>query len=125
MHQSVDRKPDELWIVQINPQELDGEPTSVDEIGDRRNELSGNISLNQELGFIERINDWVAAGKLPAEEFKQTEIRRIEMGRRYHCSTKMDRDPEFIDELIELGRERAAAFLDGQLGEELATGGGH
>jgi NTE family protein len=125
MHQPVERKPDELWIIQINPQKLEGEPTSVDEIADRRNELSGNISLNQELGFIERINDWVEEGKLPAEEFRQTEIRRIEMGRRYHCSTKLDRDPEFIDELIELGRERAAAFRNGALNDEPATGGGH
>ena len=125
MHQPVERKPDELWIIQINPQKLEDEPTSVDEIADRRNELSGNISLNQELGFIERINDWVEEGKLPAEEFRQTEIRRIEMGRRYHCSTKLDRDPEFIDELIQLGREQAAAFRSRELNDEPATGGGH
>ncbi|WP_336325568.1 patatin-like phospholipase family protein [Halovenus sp. HT40] len=125
MHQPPERKPDKLWIIQINPQQLESEPTSLDEIGDRRNELSGNISLNQELGFIERINDWIEAGKLPSDEFRHTEIRRIEMGRRYHCSTKMDRDPEFIDELIDLGRERAAAFLDGDLSGESATDGGH
>ena len=111
MHQPPERKPDELWIVQINPQELAGEPTSLAEIADRRNELSGNISLNQELRFIERVNDWIEAGTLPADEFRQTEIHRIEMGRRYHSSTKLDRDPEFIAELIALGREQAAAFL--------------
>jgi NTE family protein len=113
MSQPADRKPDELWIIQINPQELDGEPTSIDEIADRRNELSGNISLNQELGFIERVNEWVETGKLPADEFSKTEIRRIEMGERFHCSTKLDRDPDFIAELMDLGRDRARAFLDG------------
>jgi NTE family protein len=112
MSQPADRKPDELWIIQINPQELDDEPTSIEEIADRRNELSGNISLNQELGFIERINEWVADGKLPTDEFTQTEIHRIEMGERFHCSTKLDRDPEFISELMDLGRDRAGAFLD-------------
>jgi NTE family protein len=112
MSQPSERKPDELWIIQINPQELDGEPTSIEEIADRRNELSGNISLNQELGFIERINDWVEDGKLPADEFTQTEIHRIEMGERFHCSTKLDRDPDFLAELMDLGRERAGAFLD-------------
>ncbi|MFC7074090.1 patatin-like phospholipase family protein [Halovenus rubra] len=111
MHQPTDRKPDELWIIQINPQELDGEPTSVDEIADRRNELSGNISLNQELGFIEQINDWVADGTLPADKFTQTDIHRIEMGKRFHCSTKLDRDPEFIEELMDLGRDRGETFL--------------
>jgi len=111
MHQPVERKPDELWVVQINPQELDGEPTTIEEIADRRNELSGNISLNQELGFIERINDWVEDGTLPAEEFSKTGIHRIEMGKRFHCSTKLDRDPEFIAELMDIGRDRASEFL--------------
>jgi NTE family protein len=111
MHQPVARKPDELWIIQINPQELDGEPTSVEEIADRRNELSGNISLNQELGFIERINDWVESDKLPADEFTKTDIHRIEMGERFHCSTKLDRDPDFLGELMDLGRDRGEKFL--------------
>ena len=112
MHNAPERKPDELWVIQINPQEMDGEPTKLDEIADRRNELSGNISLNQELGFIERVNEWVAEGKLPEDEFKRTSIDRIQMEQDYHCSTKLDRDPAFIDELIELGRERAGEFLD-------------
>ncbi len=106
------RKPDELWVIQINSQTFEGEPTSLDVIADRRNELSGNISLNQELGFIEQVNDWVATGKLPADEFSQTSIHRIEMEDRYHCSTKLDRDPDFIAELLALGRERGGAFLD-------------
>lgn len=111
MHQPPERKPEELWIVQINPQEFEGEPTTSEVIADRRNELSGNISLNQELGFIEQVNEWVESGKLPADEFQQTTIRRIEMGRQYHCSTKVDRDPDFLDELRDLGDERAREFL--------------
>ena len=112
MHQPPERKPDELWIIQINPQESEGEPTSLEEIADRRNELAGNISLNQELGFVRQINDWVAEGKLPAEEFAQTAIHRIEMGKDYHCSTKLDRDPDFIEELMDLGREQCGSFLE-------------
>jgi NTE family protein len=112
MHQPPERKPDELWIIQINPQEFEGEPTSLEEIADRRNELSGNISLNQELGFIEQINDWVEDGKLPAEEFSKTAIHRIDMGKRFHCSTKIDRAPDFIDELIDLGNQRCETFLN-------------
>jgi NTE family protein len=109
-----ERKPDELWIVQINPQEFEGEPKTLDVIADRRNELSGNISLNQELTFIERVNTWLEEGYLPDEQFSQTTIHRIEMGERFHCSTKVDRDPEFLDELMDLGHERARAFLDGK-----------
>ncbi len=104
------RKPDELWVIQINPQERDGEPTSLEEIADRRNELAGNISLNQELRVIERVNDWIDAGHLPESEFSKTRIRRISMGKAYHCSTKVDRSPSFLRELIDLGEQRAAEF---------------
>jgi NTE family protein len=106
-----DRKPEELWIVQINPQEREGVPSSLEEIADRRNELSGNLSLNQELRFIERVNGWIDAGHLPADRYSRTEIRRLPMGRRYDYSTKLDRRPAFLRELVALGEERAAAFL--------------
>jgi NTE family protein len=105
------RKPDELWVIQINPQERDGEPTSLEEIADRRNELAGNISLNQELRVIERVNDWIDAGHLPKSDFTKTRIRRIAMDRAYHCSTKVDRNPSFLQELMELGEQRAMEFV--------------
>jgi NTE family protein len=114
MRQPPARKPDELWVIQINPQEFDGEPTSLEEVADRRNELSGNISLNQELRFIERVNDWVDSGKLPDDEFTHTTIRRIEMGERFRSATKFDRDPAFIEELMTLGRDSAETFLTAQ-----------
>ena len=116
MHQPPERKPEELWIIQINPQEFEGEPTTSEVIADRRNELSGNISLNQELGFIEQVNDWVEDGTLPGDEFQRTEIQRINMGKRFHCSTKVDRDPDFLEELRELGGQRAREFLDDRNG---------
>jgi NTE family protein len=106
----ADRKPEELWVIQINPQERETEPRSLEEIDDRRNELSGNISLNQELRVIRRVNQWVEEGYLPAEQFSKAEIRRIQMGEEYHSSTKADRSPEFIRELMELGEKRAAEF---------------
>jgi NTE family protein len=109
----ADRKPHELWVIQINPQEREGEPKTLEEIADRRNELSGNISLNQELRVVERVNEWVEAGHLPAERFSTVDVSRIEMNREYHCSTKVDRSPEFIGELMALGETRAAEFLAG------------
>jgi NTE family protein len=108
----VSRKPDELWVIQINPQVRDGEPSSLEEIADRRNELSGNISLNQELRVIERVNDWIDRGYLPESEFTKTTVHRIEMGKAYHCSTKVDRRPSFIRELMELGERRATEFRE-------------
>jgi len=114
MYQPPGRKPDELWVVQINPQSVEEIPTSTLEINDRRNELSGNISLNQELRFIEQVNEWVDDGTLPAERFTTTTVRRIEMTERFDSATKVDRDPAFLDRLLEMGREQATAFLNEQ-----------
>ena len=104
------RKPDELWIVQINPQLREDEPKTMDEIYDRRNELSGNISLNQELRFVERVNDWIDEGYLPEEDFSKVTVRRITKARANHSATKVDRRPSFIKGLLQRGEERAARF---------------
>ncbi|MFC6976059.1 patatin-like phospholipase family protein [Halomicroarcula sp. GCM10025709] len=117
MHVPPADKPEELWIVQINPQRFEGEPRTADAIADRRNQLSGNLSLNQELRFIERVNEWVEDGTLPAAEFTHTEIRRIELGEQLGYATKVDRNPQFIEALQDLGRERGRAFLAERAGE--------
>lgn len=108
----AERKPDELWVIQINPQGRDGVPRTIDEIGDRRNELSGNLSLNQELRFVDRVNEWIDEGYLPEEDFARAEVRRISMGRALHSATKVDRRPAFITGLIERGEARATQFLE-------------
>jgi NTE family protein len=107
---SADRKPDELWVIQVNPQRRETVPTGPAEIADRRNELAGNISLNQELRFVQRLNSLIDDGYLPESEFSKTQIRRITMDRRYSAASKMDRRPSLIDDLIEYGHEKAAAF---------------
>jgi NTE family protein len=66
--------------------------------------------LNQELRVIERVNEWLDEGHLPESDFSRTEIHRISMGRTYHCSTKVDRSPSFLGELLGLGEQRAAEF---------------
>jgi NTE family protein len=126
----ADRKPEELWIVQINPQTEARNPRTLEEIADRRNELSGNISLNQELRFVEWVNDWIDAGHLPADQFSRTTVRRIEMRERYHFSTKTDRSPAFVQSLIDLGEKQAAEFLaalrdETAAGAETPAGTGH
>ncbi|WP_306058122.1 patatin-like phospholipase family protein [Natronococcus wangiae] len=111
-----DRTPDELWIIQINPQTRPETPTSLSEIADRRNELAGNISLNQELRIVERINEWIEGGYFDHPGYTTTAVRRIELTG-YHQSTKVDRDPDFLEQLAAEGEERAAAFLDDRASE--------
>ncbi len=104
-------KPDEIWIVQINPQAIAAEPVRVQEIEDRRNELAGNLSLNQEIAFIERVNEWIANGWLPAERFKPVSVRRIALGLDLDYASKLDRSPAFIATLIANGEAAARDFM--------------
>lgn len=104
-------KPDEIWVIQINPNNRGQEPTYMVDILDRRNELSGNLSLNQEIRFIDAINDLLPY--LPGSKYKHVEVRRIEMLRRLDAASKLDRRPSFIQEMMDYGEEQAEKFLTG------------
>lgn len=105
--------PDEIWLVKINPQERDRVPRTSDGINDRRNELSGNLSLNAEIRFLERVNEWIEKGYLP-DRYTKTDIKRItfQKGKKLSWRTKLDRDPEFIESLFADGRDRGEEFLE-------------
>jgi NTE family protein len=113
----TDEGPDEIWVVQINPKELQNEPRTVLEIVDRRNELSGNLSLYQELHSIEKIDQLLEEGLLfPGGKYKQIVVRVIELARsRFSRSlgtaSKLNRDPRFIEDLMFHGEARAEEFL--------------
>jgi NTE family protein len=110
-HSSRDAKPDEIWIIQINPEQRRREPQSISEIGDRRNELAGNLSLNQELFFVRQTNDWLAKGWLSADHLKHVELRFIPLETDLDYPSKLDRRPAFIEELMAEGRRQGSAFL--------------
>jgi NTE family protein len=113
----TDERPDEIWVVQINPKELETEPRTVVEIADRRNELSGNLSLHQELRAIEKIDQLLEEGLLSSDgKYKQIVVRVIELSRsRFSHSlgtaSKLNRDPRFIEDLMSHGEDRAEEFL--------------
>jgi NTE family protein len=113
----TDEGPDEIWVVQINPKELQTEPRTVLEIVDRRNELSGNLSLYQELRSIEKVDQLLEEGLLsPGGKYKQIVVRVIELtrsrfSRSLGTASKLNRDPGFIEELMFHGEARAEEFL--------------
>jgi NTE family protein len=123
----LDTGPDEIWVIQINPKETDTEPKSVVEIADRRNELSGNLSLYQELHFIEEMNRLLDEGLLsPHGRYGHVVVRVIELSRSrtsrlWGAASKIDRDPAFLRRLIDQGEEQATEFL-AALGFEEAWG---
>jgi predicted acylesterase/phospholipase RssA len=103
------KKPDEIWVVQINPSQAKAEAAvaavtgtsagkaagtpgrllmSGGEIWDLRNALAGNLALNQELAFVEAINRRTEAaapapdgdaGSGPRQPDKLVRIERIIM----------------------------------------------
>jgi NTE family protein len=113
----TDEGPDEIWVVQINPKELQTEPRTVLEIVDRRNELSGNLSLYQELRSIEKVDQLLEEGLLsPGGKYKQIVVRVIELtrsrfSRSLGTASKLNRDPRFIEGLMFHGEARAEEFL--------------
>lgn len=112
----IDAGPDEIWVIQVNPTSIDYEPSSVAEIANRRSELASNLALLQELGSIEIFDELIARGELKSDRVRPITIRLLEMQRppssvRWSHKSKLDRDPRFIRELINLGKEQASDFL--------------
>ncbi|MCA1368649.1 patatin-like phospholipase family protein [Bradyrhizobium sp. BRP14] len=107
-------RPDEIWVVQINPQQRQREPRAMPEIIDRRNELSGNLALSQELFFITRINELLAQHPSLGARYKPINIRVVELEGELDYPSKLDRSRPMIERLLQMGQERAGWFFDGR-----------
>lgn len=106
-------RPSEIWVVQINPQIRPAEPRSMRDIEDRRNELAGNLSLGQELHFIDKINELIAEHPSLAERYDPIQIRVLELdapGLDY--PSKLDRSPQLVQNLLTRGAEQAELFFE-------------
>lgn len=113
-------KPDELWVIQINPTCRGHIPTSPEDIQDRRNEMIGNNSLFQDLNHILQINQFVADGAFTEEyqqrhDLKQIDVYQIGMSPDLADSldypSKLDRSASYINRLMADGNTRAEAFM--------------
>lgn len=111
IHDLVEQRIDELWLIQINSTTCARVPTETHEIADRRNELAGNLSMEQELGFIETINRAIARGAVSDPNLRQIRIARIPMDRDVGYRSKLDRRPGWVEELRDYGRAKCRLFL--------------
>jgi NTE family protein len=112
-----EHKPDELWIIRINPQQRgDSAPKTNASIIDRENELMGNLSLNKELDFILFVNNWSQkhGGKF-AQDKKDVTVRTIKMTEEtadaLQYSSKFDRSRAFMERLRGEGEDVAQSWL--------------
>ena len=115
----VNEPPAEIWAILINPIRYRGEPTRMDTIRDRRNELAANISFQQEITFIGKINELVLGGQLVEDPTKKRyspiRIRVVtmadEVADTLDYESKLSRNPSAIDNLVEHGQHQATEFL--------------
>lgn len=125
-------KPDEIWVVRINPQELHtlSDGMDLEAIRDRENDLAGNLSLNQELDHILTINRWIdryGTANPPFDKLKKVTVRTIKMPQEIAWgmshTTKFDRSPQHLAHLAEEGRRVARQWLADwrRLGKEFAS----
>ena len=122
VHDLVEQQIDELWLIQINSSTCARVPTETHEILDRRNALSGNLSMEQELSFIESINRALARGILTGTRYRPIRISRIAMERDLPHQSKLDRRPELLRELREFGRTKCRWFLKERAAKETLAG---
>jgi NTE family protein len=121
IHDLTDHNINELWVIQINPSTCARVPTETHEILDRRNELSGNLSMEQELRFIEMISRAVVTGRMRDARFHPIYVGRIPLGRSLGYRSKLDRRPEFLQELREYGKAKSRWFLKERESRRYAT----
>ncbi|MDB5823476.1 MAG: Patatin [Herminiimonas sp.] len=108
---SLEDKPDEIWVIRIDPLASRSEPRTITQIETRRNILAGNLSLNQELYYLQKVNAWLEKGWLPATRFKPIAVREIQLDVPMNPASKFDRTPSTIQHLIALGEEQGKRFL--------------
>ena len=127
--------PEEIWVIKINPTTYKSVPERPEAIFDRRNQMEGNISLFQQLDHLELINDMILRDAFRPEFLAQFDIKapiRIpksfstDPDRPYYIpwiempedvqetldyQGKIDRSPQNINRLIELGEAAARTFI--------------
>jgi len=120
----LEERPDEIWVIRVNPMAIDFVPGQVKEIIDRRNEMTGNLSLTQEIDFINVVNKWLENGYFNPSKtnFRHIDVKTFacleekgHLASPYDYASKLDRRPEFIENLIETGKRAAAHFLEKEL----------
>src|SRR5262249_51002851 len=104
---------EDVLIVQINPLERHGAPTSAREIMTRLHELTFNAPLLAELRALELAERLIAAGGLPRGtapgHYRRLKLHRIVMDADVALDdrSKLNNDYEFFDRLRQLGQAAA------------------
>ncbi len=105
----------DILVVQINPIERKGIPTTPMEIQNRMNEINFNSSLIQELRAIDFVARLLEEGRIDTQQYRQEYIHIIENQealRPLGASSKLNAEWAFLTHLRDIGRESAALWLE-------------
>lgn len=114
---------EDVLIVQINPLERGGPPTSAREIMRRLHELTFNAPLLAELRALKLAERLIAEGGLPRGtapgQYRRIRLHRIVMktGAAFDDRSRLNNDYEFFDRLRQHGQAAAQRFLDEHFGD--------
>ncbi len=109
-----DTRSADVVIVQINPVERKGTPTTAQEIMNRINEITFNASLLRELRAIDFVRRLVDQGRLDGKEYRKLRvhiIRNEEVLNPLGATSKLNAEWQFLEHLHDTGRETARAWL--------------
>ncbi len=108
-------KSNDVVIVQINPIERRGTPTTAREILDRVNEITFNSSLLREFRAIDFVSRLVEEGKLDPNHYRQIFVHRVVAEEELNplgASSKLNAEWTFLTHLHDIGCRAAADWLD-------------
>lgn len=105
---------DDILLVQINPVERKGVPTTPRDIQNRLNEITFNATLLRELRAIDFVARLVDKGNLSTKDYKKVLMHRIALSEALDdldASSKLTAKWDFFVMLKEAGRKAAKAWL--------------
>ena len=108
----IDYGVDELWLVEVFPKERERLPRTPDERKDRKDELWQNSLVEHELQDIERVNKWLASGRINNEDgkYRHIAVRTMPMTLDLPAGAALVNSESFIREMMDYGYQQAKCF---------------
>jgi NTE family protein len=108
-------KPDEIWVVRLNPLHRSAEPRTVEAIEDRRNEMAGNLPLDKEIAGIALVNRLLTAAPVLGKRFgyRPVTVREVALPlEELSYASKLDRSSAHLQRLTALGQDLAPRLFE-------------
>lgn len=109
----IDYSIDELWLVEFFPKERKSMPMTPAERKERKDELWQNSLVDHELYIIEKVNEWLASGRLNNEDgkYRHIKLKKMPMLLDLPAGAAFVNSPSFIQDMMVYGYDHAKIFL--------------